>query len=93
MATPDNGHRPPSLSFLLRLWVSAVRGKLIWRASLEDPRTRHRVGFLSLDELAGYLSERTEALEERAGQEEVNDPVMDQNGKAGEGREREKDPS
>ena len=77
MEPPNDGHRLPSLSYLLRLWASVIRGKVIWRASLEDPTTRRRVGFLSLDELASYLSEKAEALGAHVGEREGNECVLD----------------
>ncbi len=49
--------RPNYISYLLRLWrVSGDDGphrpgKAVWRASLEDPHTRERKVFATLDDL------------------------------------------
>ena len=61
----QNKDSPQYISYLLRLW--RVNGedeprppeKSAWRASLEDPNTRERKAFASLDELVDYLRERT----------------------------------
>ncbi len=42
-------------SFLLRLWRVQVDGKLVWRASLENPFTRERKGFANMSQLVAYL--------------------------------------
>jgi hypothetical protein len=54
--------QPDYLSYLLRLWrVSGDEESLpplqkaTWRVSLEDPHTRERQGFASLDELFEFL--------------------------------------
>lgn len=57
--------RPDYVSYLLRLWrVNGDDGphpreKAVWRASLEDPNTRERKAFASLDDLFDFLRERT----------------------------------
>ena len=43
------------LSYLLRLWRVRVGGKLVWRASLENPFTGGQMGFANLSELIIYL--------------------------------------
>ena len=47
-------------SYLLRLWRE-VEGTVVWRASLQDPRTGERVGFATLDDLVEYLHHHVEA--------------------------------
>ncbi len=42
-------------SFLLRLW----KDNSGWRASLQDPLTRRRFGFSSLEELFAFLMEES----------------------------------
>ena len=42
-------------SFLLRLWRVQVDGKLVWRASLENPFTGERKGFANMRELVANL--------------------------------------
>ena len=48
------------LSYLVRLWPTRNEGEDVWRASLENPRTRERRGFASLDELFAFLRQQTE---------------------------------
>lgn len=45
--------------FLLRLWPVLSGGQLVWRASLEDPRTGKHLGFGNLDDLVAYLRMQT----------------------------------
>jgi hypothetical protein len=61
------------LSYLLRLWrvdeEESPHGgakQVVWRASLENPHTRQRQGFASLDELCDFLREQTGAASECA---------------------------
>jgi hypothetical protein len=42
-------------SFLLRLWKDELNGKRNWRISLENPFTRERRGFATLEDLIKYL--------------------------------------
>ena len=57
--------RSDYVSYLLRLWrVDDDDGppspeKAVWRASLEDPNTRERRAFASLDDLFDFLREQT----------------------------------
>ena len=44
------------MAYLLRLWQDIVSGKVIWRASLEDPHTGDRQGFSSIEGLIEYLN-------------------------------------
>ncbi|MBF6614271.1 MAG: hypothetical protein IVW55_14185 [Chloroflexi bacterium] len=41
------------LSYLLRLWQD--RSPAVWRASLEDPQTRERLGFADIAQLFTFL--------------------------------------
>ena len=43
-------------SYLLRVWLVRVKGKSVWRGSLEDPFTGGRKGFANLRELFIYLT-------------------------------------
>jgi hypothetical protein len=61
------------LSYLLRLWRVNEEGNLhrgaeqaVWRASLENPHTRQRQGFASLDELFDFLREQIRMASEPA---------------------------
>jgi hypothetical protein len=57
-------NQPPSyLSYLLRLWQSGRRDKMVWRASLENPMTGDRRGFASLKELFAFLETQAEQVE------------------------------
>jgi hypothetical protein len=56
--------QPDYLSYLLRLWRANSgpaephgRGRPLWRASLEDPRSGERLGFGSPVELFRFLEE------------------------------------
>ncbi|MBN1889862.1 MAG: hypothetical protein JW850_17840 [Thermoflexales bacterium] len=51
------------LSYLLRLWRSGEGEKAAWRASLESPLTRERLGFASLKALFAFLETQAEAGE------------------------------
>ena len=42
-------------SYLLRLWQVRSGGELVWRASLEDPRTGIRRGFATLEQMFAFL--------------------------------------
>ena len=46
-------------SYLLRLWPAGEPGKLVWRASLENPRTGERLAFASLERLFAFLQDQT----------------------------------
>lgn len=53
--------KPPTLHYqtlLLAMWQEStgeVTATQLWRFSLTDPHTMHRVGFRNLEELVGYL--------------------------------------
>lgn len=53
------------LSFLLRLWQTDDQGQAVWRASLESPGSRERLGFASLDELFRFLETQTLSLDDQ----------------------------
>lgn len=42
-------------SFMLRTWKVKERGKLVWRASLENPTTGKRVNFHDIESMYAYL--------------------------------------
>jgi len=46
-------------SYLLRLWQVGTGQDVAWRASLEEIPAGERRAFASLDDLLGYLRERT----------------------------------
>lgn len=46
---------PAYHSYLLRLWRAADHEKPLWRASLEEPATGKRVGFIGLEALFAFL--------------------------------------
>lgn len=43
------------LSYLIRLWQVKNAGKLVWRASIENPSSGERRGFAGLDDLSSFL--------------------------------------
>jgi hypothetical protein len=48
----------PYLAYLLRLWQVQDKGKIGWRASLENVHTGEKRAFAHLDELVAFLRER-----------------------------------
>jgi len=46
-------------SYLLRLWPAAERGRVVWRASLQNPHNGERLGFASLERLFAFLQDQT----------------------------------
>ncbi len=55
------GRERPYLSYLLRLWLVDDGGPA-WRASLENPHTAERHGFVALEDLCAYLQAETQDL-------------------------------
>ena len=53
-----------SRSYILRLWSTGELQAADWRASLEDPSTRERYGFPSLEQLFAFLTELSEGGKE-----------------------------
>jgi len=47
--------RPGYVAYLLRLWQAQDAEGLCWRASLQDVHTGQRQGFVSLENLYGFL--------------------------------------
>ena len=47
-------------SYLLRLYQASRAGKVVWRASLEDPHTGVRLGFSSIGRLHEFLLDQTD---------------------------------
>ena len=48
----------PYLAYLLRLWQIQDKGKISWRASLENAHTGEKLAFAHLDQLVAFLRER-----------------------------------
>ena len=54
-------HQPNrSRSYILRLWCAGEPQAAEWHASLEDPSTRERLGFSSLEQLFAFVMEFSE---------------------------------
>jgi hypothetical protein len=53
MAKQQNQYR----AYMLRLWQVRSDGGIAWRASLEDPHTGKRKGFVDLESLLAFLKE------------------------------------
>ncbi len=54
-------HQPiHSRSYILRLWCADEPQMDGWHASLEDPSTKERFGFSSLEQLFAFLMELSE---------------------------------
>ena len=49
-----------SRSYILRLWCAGEPPAAVWHASLEDPFTKERFGFSSLEQLFAFLMESSE---------------------------------
>ena len=58
--THEDQHPNRSRSYILRLWCADEPQATEWHASLEDPATRERYGFSSLEQLFAFLMERSE---------------------------------
>ena len=59
-----------SRSYILRLWRKDELQTAEWHASLEDPSTKERFGFSSLEQLFAFLmelSERDSGMSSRKG--------------------------
>jgi len=52
---PNRSH-----SYILRLWCTEGTETTNWHASLEDPFTRERLGFSSLEQLFAFLMDLSE---------------------------------
>jgi hypothetical protein len=67
----DENQRPiRSRSYILRLWRADGPQAADWQASLEDPSTKERFGFASLEQLFAFLmelSERDSGMSSRKG--------------------------
>jgi len=59
---PTHEDRQPirSRSYILRLWCAGEPQAAQWHASLEDPSTRERLGFSSLEQLFAFVMELSE---------------------------------
>jgi hypothetical protein len=58
--THENQQPNRSRSYILRLWCVDEPQTAEWHASLEDPSTKERFGFSSLEELFAFLMELSE---------------------------------
>jgi hypothetical protein len=58
--THENQQPIHSRSYILRLWCADEPQAADWHASLEDPSTKDRFGFSSLEQLFAFLMELTE---------------------------------
>jgi len=56
----QNQHPVRSHSYILRLWYADEPQAAEWHASLEDPSTKERFGFSSLEQLFAFLMEISE---------------------------------
>lgn len=71
----------PSLShsFLLRCWQerNPQTGRPnVWRFSLEDVRTRRRVGFATLEAMLAYVNDRLEPVDRCHSEREVSEEIL-----------------
>ena len=51
--------KPTYHAYLIRLWAAHEQDQVVWRASLENPRTRELLGFTSLERLFAFLQDQT----------------------------------
>ena len=58
--THENPRPIHSRSYILRLWCVGEPQASVWHASLEDPSTKERFGFSSLEQLFAFLMETSE---------------------------------
>ena len=58
--THENQQPNRSRSYILRLWCADEPQAADWHASLEDPFTKERLGFPSLEQLFAFLMELSE---------------------------------
>jgi len=56
----ENQHPVRSNSYILRIWRADEPWASEWHASLEDPSTKERFGFSSLEQLFVFLMELSE---------------------------------
>ena len=54
-----SSRRKGYVAYLLRLWQVQDKGKIGWRASLENAHSGEKLAFAQLDELVVFLRERT----------------------------------
>ena len=65
----------PYFSYLLRIRQENDREVPVWRASLEDPQTGQRRGFLDLEALIAYIQATTEEDRPRLLEELADDGI------------------
>jgi hypothetical protein len=58
--TGENQHPIHSRTYILRLWRADEPRTAEWHASLEDPFTKERFGFASMEQLFAFLMEVSE---------------------------------
>jgi hypothetical protein len=58
--TDENQQPIRSRSYILRLWCAGELPAAEWHASLEDPSTKERFGFSTLEQLFAFLMELSE---------------------------------
>jgi len=58
--TDEKQHPVCNRSYILRLWRTDEPQAGEWHASLEDPSTKERFGFSSLEQLFAFLMEQSE---------------------------------
>jgi hypothetical protein len=58
--TYQDGQPMRSRSYILRLWCAGEPEAGNWQASLEDPSTKERFGFASLEQLFAFLMEQSQ---------------------------------
>jgi hypothetical protein len=61
LSPKDDSSQANYHSYLLRLWWAGLSGVCEPRASLEDLRTRERIGFANLEELFVFLMAHKES--------------------------------
>jgi hypothetical protein len=77
-------------SFLLRMWQTSDGEGLTWCASLEQPGTRERRGFATLDQLFDFLKDQAALQPGQVGsgarEQVAQEPLEARQGKEKEGR-------
>jgi hypothetical protein len=70
------------LAYMLRLWQTGNAAESAWRASLENPHTGERHGFVNLDLLFTFLEEHTRGLERQAQPKDIGAVEPESKGRA-----------
>lgn len=61
-------------AYMLRMWSVEQSGQAVWRASLEDPHTRQKIGFSNVEALIGYICELTDSAQDKEWTVPNNEP-------------------